>query len=153
MRKMFAIAALCVIGLFVGCDSESSTAAGGQPGSASTDPTGLVGTWRKTLKNGYVKASNTVYIFFADGRFLNTQTPPLTEKSYFYRDSGSWITLHDTIKFISSGFTTSFDSGKTWKSEPPDTFYLPYRISGAQLIIIGKDLDDGSDVLNYFVKE
>ncbi len=153
MRKMFAIVAFCVIGLFVGCDSESSTATGGQPGTATAEPSGIVGQWIKTLKNGYIKESNTVFTFRADGSYLKTQIPPLTEKSYFYRDSGTWTAFRDTLKMVSSGFTKSFDSGRTWKSDPPETFYLPYKVTGSQLILTLKDFDDGSDVYDYYVRK
>ncbi|MBK8803828.1 MAG: hypothetical protein IPN71_17625 [Fibrobacteres bacterium] len=153
MRKLFAIAAFCVVGMFVGCDSESSTASGGQPGTATAEPSGIVGQWIKTQRSGQIKSSNTVYTFRADGSYLKTQIPPLDEKSYFYRDSGTWSAFRDTLKIVSNGFTTSFDSGKTWTSDPPGTFYRPYQITGNQLILTLEDDESGSDVYEYFVRK
>ncbi len=152
MRKLSMVAISCVVGFLVSCDSSSSPASGSATNGGG-DATGLVGRWEATYKSGQIKPANNILVFSANGSYLNTQTPPLTVYSYFFRDSGSWVASHDTVKFCSFSYKTSFDSGKTWNTKPPDSARLPYSITGNQLILVGKDLDNGSDVLNYFVKD
>jgi hypothetical protein len=143
--------AVCVmIGLLAGCDSSSSSPSGGD---TAGDVTGLVGRWAATYKSGAIQPENKILVFSANGSYLATQTPPLTENYYFYRDSGLWVVSHDTVKISSLSYQVSDDSGKTWVSRQVDSISLPYSITGSRLILVGKDTDNGSDLLRYYVKE